>query len=152
LFILLLVVYCFCISDSRRSRDRPSARSMCSGRWRQFCLASAKHVNTGISNIRIARAARERREVGEVGGIEGGVVAREGNDLQRSELNDHRRQLSDERQLTNIGNHQQHPLHDDSSLIGRLRSMLGTRDLDVDHREKEEKKQDPDRQLKLNDK
>jgi hypothetical protein len=92
-----------------------------------------------------------------MGGVEGrGEEGERVDDLKRSEFNDHERQLPDERQLTNIVNHQPHPappLHDDSSLIGRLRSMLGTRDLDVDHRQKERRSiSDPDRQLILNEK
>jgi hypothetical protein len=87
---------------------------------------------------------RERREVG------GGK--REGDDLQRSEFNDQRRQLSEERQLTNIGNHQQQPAqHHDGSALDRLRSLLGTRELDADHREREEKKKEETERRSISD-
>jgi len=140
LCILLLVVYCFCISDSLRVR--PTARSTCTGRWRQFCL-SARGGNTDVLNTRIARAARERREVGGAGGVEGrgGEGEREGDDL-GSEINDQRRQLSEEKQLTKIGNHQKHPAQPhDVSIIDRLMFLIAS----LRDNEKEATKQDEGR-------
>ena len=87
-------------------------------------------------DIQEARGGEGRRDGGRE--RDGFRNSREGDDL-RSELSD-LSQLSEERQLPNIGNRRNSPTLD--SALGRLRSLLRTTELDVDDREEEEEKEE----------